>query len=263
MELLKVENISAGYGDKVIIKDINFTTKNSEFTALLGLNGTGKTTLLKTISGLIKPMSGKCSINGSNISSLKEKDRAQIISYMSQRHSIVYDIKVVDVVIMGITPYLNIFETPTKAHKELAYEMIKLIGMEKYGDHNFNNLSEGQKQLIIIARSLMQNADLLLFDEPDSALDFVNKHMVLSKIREIVKKDNRGGLITLHDPNYALSYCDRIILIDDGAVFADFITSDVNKEFLKEVFTSIYGNVEVVKHHEKFIIMRSDYETGI
>lgn len=263
MELLKVENISAGYGDKVIIKDINFTTKNSEFTALLGLNGTGKTTLLKTISGLIKPMSGKCSINGSNISSLKEKDRAQIISYMSQRHSIVYDIKVVDVVIMGITPYLSIFETPTKTHRELAYEMIKLMGMEKYSESNFNNLSEGQKQLIIIARNLMQNADLLLFDEPDSALDFVNKHMVLSKIREIVKKDNRGGLITLHDPNYALAYCDRIILIDNGKVFSDFVTDDVYEEFLKGVFAPIYGNIDIIKHHKKFIIMRSDYETRI
>ena len=243
MELLKVDNISAGYGDKVIIRDINFTTKKSEFTALLGLNGTGKTTLLKTISGLIKPMSGTCSINGKDILNLKEKERAQIISYMSQRHSIVYDIKVVDVVIMGITPYLGIFETPTRAHKETAYKMIQIMGMEEYGDNNFNNLSEGQKQLIIIARNLMQNADLLLFDAPDSALDFVNKHMVLSKIRELVKEDKRGGLITLHDPNYALNYCDRIILIDQGNVFADFVTTDVDKEFLKEVFTSIYGNV--------------------
>lgn len=256
MELLKVENIRAGYGDKVIIEDINFTTRNSEFTALLGLNGTGKTTLLKTISGLIKPMSGKCSINGKNIFNLKEKERAQIISYMSQRHSIVYDIKVVDVVIMGITPYLSIFETPSKAHREIAYEMIAIMGMEEYGDENFNNLSEGQKQLIIIARNLMQNADLLLFDEPDSALDFVNKHMVLSKIRQVVKQDNRGGLITLHDPNYALNYCDRIILIDRGKIFANFRTSDVDKGFLKEVFTSIYGNIEVIKHNEKFIIVR-------
>lgn len=263
MELLKVENISAGYGDKVIIKNINFTTRNSEFTALLGLNGTGKTTLLKTISGLIKPINGKCLINGKNMSSLKEKERAQIISYMSQRHSIVYDIKVIDVVIMGITPYLSIFETPSKVHREMAYEVIKLMGMEEYGDSNFNNLSEGQKQLIIIARNLMQNANLLLFDEPDSALDFVNKHMVLSKIRDAVKRDNRGGLITLHDPNYALTYCDRIILIHNGDVFANFITNDVNEDFLKGVFEPIYGNIDVIKHNEKFMIMRSDYETRI
>lgn len=263
MELLKVENITSGYGDKIIISDINFTIRKSEFTALLGLNGTGKTTLLKTISGLIKPIDGKCMLNGEDVSGLKEKQRAQQISYMSQRNSIVYDVKVVDVVIMGITPYLGVFETPTKSHKKLAYEMIKLIGMEDVRDSNFNNLSEGQKQLIIIARNLMQNAELMLFDEPDSALDFINKHMVLSKIRDIVKTNKRGGLVTLHDPNFALSYCDRIIIIDDGKVFTDFITNDVSTEFLNEVFNSIYGNIEVIKHNERFIIVRSNYETRI
>lgn len=262
MELLKVENITSGYKDKIIISDINFKLRKSEFTALLGLNGTGKTTLLKTISGLIKPMGGECQLNGEDISILKEKSRAQQISFMSQRHSIVYDVKVVDVVIMGITPYLDIFETPSKNHKKLAYEMIELIGMGEVADSNFNDLSEGQKQLIIIARNLMQNSELMLFDEPDSALDFINKHLVLSKIREIVKTNKRGGLITLHDPNYALSYCDRIIVIEDGKVFADFLTKDVDVEFLEGVFTSIYGEIEVIKHHKKFIIVRSDYESG-
>lgn len=263
MDLLKVENIAAGYGNKTIIRDINFTLKRSEFTALLGVNGTGKTTLLKTISGLIKPLDGKCLLNGQDISNLNEKKRAQTISYMSQRHSIVYDVRVVDVVIMGITPYLSIFKTPSKNHKKLAYEIIKLMGMEDVAEANFNNLSEGQKQLIIIGRNLMQNAELMLFDEPDSALDFINKHMVLDKIRDVVKKNKRGGLITLHDPNYALSYCDRIIVIDNGGVFTDFITNNVSAKFIEEVFKNIYGEIEVINHNGKFIIVKSDYETGI
>ncbi len=263
MELLKIENISAGYGNEIILKDINFTIEKSEFTALLGLNGTGKTTLLKTISGLIKPLSGKSFLNGEDISALTEKGRAQKISYMSQRHSIVYDIRVVDVVIMGITPYLGMFETPSKAHKQLAYEMIHIMGMEEIKDGNFNNLSEGQKQLIIIGRNLMQDAALMLFDEPDSALDFTNKHMVLNKIRKIVRQNKRAGLITLHDPNYALNYCDRIILIDGGGVFADFYTEDISLQLLEDIFTPIYGEIEVIKHKGKFMIMRSDYESGI
>lgn len=263
MDLLKVENIAAGYNDKIIVSDIKFSIKSSEFTALLGLNGTGKTTLLKTISGLIKPLKGKCFLNGEDISTFKEKERAQQISYMSQRNSIIYDISVVDVVIMGITPYLSIFETPSKAHRKLAYEMISIMGMEEIADANFNNLSEGQKQLIIIARNLMQNAQLMLFDEPDSALDFINKHMVLSKLRKIIKKDKRGGLVTLHDPNYALSYCDRIILIQDGKMFADFETDNVSFEFIEKTFTSIYGMIEVIKNNGKFIIVRSDHESRI
>lgn len=263
MELLKLENISSGYGDDIIIRDINFTMENSEFTALLGLNGTGKTTLLKTISGLIKPNEGKCLLNDQDIFTLKEKERAQKISFMSQRHSIVYDIKVVDVVVMGITPYLNTFQSPSKKDRKKAYEMINLMGMDEVKNSNFNNLSEGQKQLIIIARNLMQNAALMLFDEPDSALDFINKHMVLSKIQKVVKKNKRGGMITLHDPNYALNYCDRIIVIENGNVFADFNTENISTEFLKDTFTPIYGEIEVIEHNGKFIIMRSDYETGI
>lgn len=256
MDFLKVENLDAGYGDKKIVEDINFTMKKSEFVALLGLNGTGKTTLLKTISGLIKPLGGKNYLKGQDLSLLKEKQRAQKISFMSQENSIIYDIKVVDVVIMGITPYLGIFETPSKKHKERAYKMIGLMGMEKVADSNFLHLSEGQKQLIMIARNLMQDAELMLFDEPDSALDFLNKHMVLKKIRKTVKTNNRGGLITLHDPNYALNYCDRIIILDKGKLYADFITNNVEIGFLKEVFTPIYGEIELIKHNEKFIIVR-------
>src|SRR5690606_19485632 len=124
------------------------------------------------------------------------------------------DIKVIDVVLMGITPYLKVYETPNKLHKERAYQILKKIGMEEYSEDNFLYLSEGQKQLIIIARTLMQDADVMLFDEPDSALDFNNKHMILSKIKEIIKNENKTGIITLHDPNFALEYCDKIIIIN-------------------------------------------------
>lgn len=258
MNFLKLENVRAGYGEKNIIKDISFSMESSEFIALLGLNGTGKTTLLKTISGLLKPLSGKVFLQGEDISKLREKERAQKISYMSQANTIIYDISVVDVVVMGITPYLGIFQTPSLHHREIAYQMLELIGMEEVWDSNFNKLSEGQKQLVIIARNLMQDAKLMLFDEPDSALDFINKHMVLGKIREIVKTSGRGGLITLHDPNYALTYCDRIIIVEDKKIYADFNTSEVDREFLEEVFKGIYGDIEIISHGKKFILVRRE-----
>ncbi|SDZ12508.1 iron complex transport system ATP-binding protein [Proteiniborus ethanoligenes] len=256
MDILQVENIKAGYGNSVIINDINFSMREGELTALLGLNGAGKTTLLKVISGLLKPIDGKCIVNGRDIYELQEKERAKHISYMPQRNSIIYDTQVIDVVLMGITPYLGVFDSPTKAHRALAYEMLKLVGMEYYLNENFLHLSEGQKQLIIISRSLMQNAEIMLFDEPDSALDFKNKHMVLSKIKEVVTKEKRGGIITLHDPNFALSYCDRIIILEQGKLFTQFKTKGVDKDFLCEVFMNIYGNIDVIKHKNKYIIVR-------
>lgn len=256
MDLLKIENIKAGYGKKIILKNINITIDEGELTGLLGLNGTGKTTLLKVINGLIKPISGRCIVNGKDCLSLKEKDRAKYISYMPQRSGIIYNIKVIDVVLMGITPYLGVFESPNKKHKELAYNALKQIGMDCYANENFLHLSEGQKQLIIIARNLMQNSKIMLFDEPDSALDFKNKHTVLSKIKEIIEKENKAGILTLHDPNFALSYCSKIVILHEGTVYSQFNTENVDKDFLYEKFSKIYGVIEVIKQKDKYLIYK-------
>ncbi|WP_353095483.1 ABC transporter ATP-binding protein [Tissierella praeacuta] len=256
MDLMKVENIKASYDKELIVDDINLTIKRNEFTALLGLNGTGKTTLLKVICGLLKPKSGKCLIHGTDIYEFSEKKRAKHISFMPQRHSIVYDTKVLDVVLMGITPYLGVFESPTKEHRKIAYNMLEKVGMEKFAEENFLQLSEGQKQLIIITRNLMQNSEIMLFDEPDSALDFNNRHMVLSKIKQVIKCENKSGLITLHDPNMALNYCDKIIILNDKKKLADFYTADVDSKFITEVFTKIYGKIEVIEHMGRYLITK-------
>ncbi|WFA10010.1 ABC transporter ATP-binding protein [Tissierella sp. Yu-01] len=253
---LKIKNITASYGKEPILDDISFSVNTKEFTALLGLNGTGKTTLLKVICGLLKSQDGQCFIDDINIRELSDKKRARHISFMSQRNSVVYDTKVIDVVLMGITPYLGAFDTPTKVHREMAYNILKKIEIEKLADENFLHLSEGQKQLIIIARSLMQDSEVMLFDEPDSALDFNNSHMVLSKISEVVRKENKAGLITLHDPNMALNYCDRIIILKDKKIFADFYTNDVRQEFLEDTFNMIYAGIEIIEHKGKYIIIK-------
>jgi iron complex transport system ATP-binding protein len=125
-----------------------------------------------------------------------------------------------------------------------------------YSNENFLHLSEGQKQLIIISRNLMQNSEIMLFDEPDSALDFNNSHMILSKIREVVKEQNKTGLITLHDPNMALNYCDRIIILKDKKIFADFYTNEANSKFLKDIFDEVYDNIEVIEHRGRYMIIK-------
>lgn len=258
MDILKIENIKAGYDNKIILDDISFSLNQGELTALLGLNGAGKTTLLKTISGLIKPISGKCIIKDVDCFSFDEKQRARHISFMPQRNSIIYNTKVIDVVLMGITPYLGMFASPTKEHKKLAYDILKKMSMEKYAYANFLQLSEGQKQLVIICRSLMQNAEIMLFDEPDSALDYNNRHMMLSCIRDLINKERRVGLITLHDPNYALNYCDKIIFLEDGKILAEFDTKDVDNIFLHKMFTRIYGKIDIIRHREKYVMVRLD-----
>ena len=254
--MLHIKNIQAGYKDKIIVDNINFSLEPKSLTGLLGLNGTGKTTLLKAISGLLKPISGQVLKGKEDLLKLNEKERARHISYMSHRHSIIYDTKVIDVVLMGITSYLSIFETPNKSHREVAYRMLELVGMEIYADKNLLELSEGQKQLIIIARSLMQNAEIMIFDEPDSALDFTNKHIILESIKNIIKNQNKIGIITLHDPNLAIKYCDKIIILKNGTIFSEFNPRDVNTDYLLNIFSNIYGEISIVEHMDKYIIVR-------
>jgi len=258
MDLLSVENIKISYGKELIIDDISFKINPGEFTSLLGLNGAGKTTLIKAISGILSPESGSIKFQGKDISQFKAKERARHISFMPQRHSIVYDTKVLDVVLMGVTPYIGVFDYPTRDHRNLAYSTLKKIKMEKLANENFLHLSEGQKQLIIIARSLIQDSQVMLFDEPDSALDFNNKHMVISKIGEIIKSENRAGIITLHDPNTALDYCDRIIIIKDKKAFADFYINNENIEFLRKTFSQIYGKINIIEYKERYMLIKDN-----
>lgn len=254
---MKIKNIKASYDKELVVDDVSFEIQSGEFTALLGLNGTGKTTLLKVICGLLKPNAGKCIVDNQDISEISDKKRARYISFMPQRHSIVYDTKVLEVVLMGITPYIGMFDTPNRKHKNMAYKMLEKIGIERLAYENFLHLSEGQKQLVIISRNLMQNSRIMLFDEPDSALDFNNSHMVLSKIREVVKNENKAGLITLHDPNMALNYCDKVIILKDKNKFADFYTSDASGKFLTEIFNQVYGDIEIINHRGKYLIIKN------
>ena len=210
---------------------------------------------MKTISGLLKPISGKCYINEKNSFDLNEKRGLDYKLYApKEQHNIQHSRNRCGS--DGNNPYLGIFSSPNKIHKKLAYDMLEKMGMERYAYENFLHLSEGQKQLIIICRSLMQNAEIMLFDEPDSALDYNNRHMVLTRISELIKTERRGGLITLHDPNYALNYCDRIIFLEDGRILAEFDTRDVDNVFLKKIFTRIYGKIDIIRHREKYVMVR-------
>lgn len=174
---------------------------------------------------------------------------------MPQRHSIVYDINVLEVVLMGITPYLGLFDSPRKKHRKMAYEVLEKMGMEELAYENFLHLSEGQKQIVIIARNLMQNSKIMLFDEPESALDFNNKHMVISRIRDLIKSENKIGIITLHDPNIALNYCDRIMILNDKKIISDFYVEKVDIKALAEIFNNIYDEIEIIEHNDKYCIV--------
>lgn len=248
-----VKNISGGYTEGFFLENINFKLYPGKMHALLGLNGSGKTTIMKMVCGLLKVKSGKVLVEDKDILTMKERERAKIISYVPQQSHIVYDTSVIDVVLMGVSPYLKIFQSPDKNHIEEAYKVLKILGIEDLAHTNYQILSGGLKQMVIIARAILQNGRYMVLDEPDSSLDLVNKRSLMKKLRDITDRFQKGSLISMHNPEYALNYCDNIILIKDGTV----LEIDINREDIgsvEEKLSEVYGNIKIIKYRDKYIL---------
>lgn len=253
---MKINDISGGYPGEFLLKGINFTIEEGKIYALLGLNAAGKTTIIKLISGILKATSGNVFVDEKDILTLKERERAKLISYVPQRSSLVYDTTALDVVLMGATPYLKTFQTPNSKHILQARTCLEKLGIVGLADTNYQSLSEGQKQLVLIARALMQNGKYMMLDEPDSSLDLVNKHKLMKKIREIITGYNISSLISMHDPEYALNYCDRILLLKDGQI------SEINVQaedisLIEQKLVVIYGPIKILKQDNQYILYYS------
>ncbi len=252
---MQVKNLSVYYGDACVVDDVSFSLFKGGMCALLGPNAGGKTTLLKGICRLV-PTKGECIINGKKIANMRQKQLARHISYIPQNSSIELAISVLDVVMMGFSPMLSLLENPGQSHREMAIKALSDVGLSDKADTNFLHLSAGQKQLAVFARALVQNTPLMLLDEPDSALDFANKHHILNMIQKITKKQNKSVLISLHDANMALQYCDRALLLSNGKLIADIDFSTVSNDELKEKLSLIYTPVEIIQHNNHKVMLK-------
>lgn len=277
---LDVTDFSAGYGSDMIVRNISFSIPSNTLTALIGPNGCGKTTLLKGLCRLI-PHSGKAVLTSQCCKNLPEARRpfsdpgipidtencssreiARHISYIPQRSGIHIPLTVLDVVLMGFQPFLPLLASPGKKHTTDARTALAAVGMQDYASKNFQTLSEGQKQLCILARVLVQKTQLLLFDEPDSALDFPNRHKMLHTIRQIVYDQKKTALLILHDLGIALDYCDQLLVMKEGRL-CGILHPQTDSEFvLSEKLSAIYGPVKVFRHYGHcFVLPASDGRT--
>ena len=254
LSLLSLQNISAGYGEKIIVRDVSAEIPGGCLCALLGLNGSGKTTLIKAVCGLLPILSGRCFAADIDCTRLHERKRARYISYIPQRHSKLVGVSVKDAVAMGLNPKLGLFEFPSKEDMAYVTETLEKLNIRHLADNVFSQLSEGQKQLVILARTLVQNCPIMLLDEPDSALDFINRHKMLNKIRDLIKSEKKAGLMALHDPNLALKYCDRLIIFKEGAIAADVDISCSGVDDIRASLGLIYGEIDVFEHEGSMMI---------
>lgn len=246
----KLRDICVSYGEREILKNVSFHACQGSLTALIGLNGCGKTTLLKSIANRIRHK-GLAYLNEKNIENMSIREISRKISYIPQKSGMDISIPVIDVVLMGFNPELGILENPTKFHRAKAEEALELLGIGRYKDCEFQNLSVGEKQLVFLARTMVENTELLLLDEPDSALDFHNRYFILDKIRKMTREHAKVCILCLHDPMLAMEYCDQLILIKDAKVIDILRPKTDSLEKMEVALRQIYGNVSLVKCSDK------------
>lgn len=254
MSYFKVTDLTVGYGGKMIVNDVSFAVERGELTGILGANGSGKTTFLKAICNIL-PHEGMCEMHKAQgmtkLESLSAKELARLCSYIPQRSGISIDISVLDVVLMGCNPKLGILERPNKEMRERASEILKIVGLPGKEEMNYQFLSEGQKQLCILARTLMQDAKLLLLDEPESSLDLRYRYHMLEILRKSLKEGESSAVVALHDPALALNYCDRLLLFSEGRIVGEMIPAKDSPEEMERKLMQIYGPVSLHRYEDR------------
>lgn len=244
MSFFCAHHLSAGYAKTHIVRDISFSLEAESVMGILGANGSGKTTLIKAICGIL-PHKGSCLLEDTKLESLSARQIAQRVSYIPQRSGIAIDISALDVVLMGFNPQLKLLEHPTKTMIASAREALSLVGMAEKENINYLHLSEGQKQLCILARTIVSGSRLLLLDEPESALDFQYRYRMLDIIRNWTATSKGGAIITLHDPALALNYCDKLMLLKNGAILDILSPKEDPLEKMEQALSKIYGQVSL------------------
>ena len=250
MSLIRIDNITTGYTKENVIENISFEINEGELVGVLGANGSGKSTLAKALCNIL-PHSGSVIVNEQKIEELKTVQIANIISYIPQHSGIGIDISVLDVVMMGFNARLKLLERPSLAMVEKAKKVLSDLGLVEKIDSNYMLLSEGQKQLVILARALVSEGNLLIMDEPESALDFNVRYKMMGEAKNWIKAGKRAGLIILHDTMLALNNCDKLILLSDKEIADTIDLHNCSLASMEEKLSKIYGDISLIKGKSK------------
>lgn len=251
--ILEIKNLTFAYEKKIILDDVSFSLNEGEVGVLVGLNGAGKTTILKNIANIVKTKQGEIILDGKNKREYKPNEYAKKIAYVPQ--IINYEsATVIDTILIGRIP---MFYTPSKEDYEKVYEVIEQLHIEHLAMENVQKLSGGEKQKIAIARALAGEAKLMLFDEPTANLDLKGQYETIGLIRSL-KDKGVSVLISMHDINHALDVGDNFIVLKDKKVLCSGNEEIMTPSLLHEV----YGmDFEMVEHgNKKHFHIKGDHE---
>jgi iron complex transport system ATP-binding protein len=236
---MKLEGLSLtiGYRDRVVGSGLDVGLRTGEVLALLGPNGGGKTTLLKTLLGLLAPKAGEVRLGDRSLGNYSSRERARLIAYVPQSHAATFAFTVETVVLMGRSAHGNLFSRPTAADRAVVASMLERFGIAHLADRPYTMISGGERQLALLARALAQEPQFVVLDEPTASLDFGNQGRVMREIRAL-GASGHGVLFTTHDPNHAMRAADRACLLRQGAVIGEGAARDV---LTSKNLSALYG----------------------
>jgi len=264
---IKIQNAEIGYLTKknklVLLLNINLTAKKGENIALIGVNGSGKSTLLRSIAGVHKLISGSIFIENKLIEEIPNFELAKKLAIVSSEIINTRFLKVIDLVSLGRFPHQSFSKKHTNKDVEIVHRALKVTNALHLSNKYINEISDGERQKVMIARALAQDTDIVLLDEPTAFLDIENKYSVYNILSETAKKQNKTVIFSTHDLNIALKHADKVWLIKDNKIYEgapeDLILKDVfyhffkNKEVNFNKFTNEF-NVEFSKKYPIKII---------
>ena len=239
---LRVTNLTAGYGENIVLRDVGFELRAGELLAVVGPNGAGKSTLLRIVSGALTPREGEIELEGRPLAAYDRRTLARKLATVAQDNSVAFTFSVLEVVLMGRAPHLGSFHFESEHDLAVAHAALTRLGLVKLAQRPIQEISGGERKRVFLARALAQEPHVALLDEPTAFLDLRHVAEIFTRFRELCASRQLAVVATLHDLNAAALYADRVLLLKDGEAVAygtpeEVLTAD---NLLKVYETPVY-----------------------
>lgn len=235
--MLDMQNITVGYGEETVLRDVSLTIRRSSVVALLGANGAGKTTLLKTLNGTIKPEKGQIFLDGKELNMFSRSEIARQIAVVAQENETKFPVSVLEFVLAGRFAHGGAFGWETDADIQVAEAALNECDLLQFSGRPMNELSGGERQRVVLARALASESKILLLDEPTANIDLEHQGTMFRLVRRRCRDEGYSAVIITHDLNLAAEFANEVVLLRDGKVFGEGEPKDVlTAENLQSVF---------------------------
>jgi iron complex transport system ATP-binding protein len=243
-----VSDLSCGYRGRAVLEHVSFELSRGQVMALLGPNGVGKTTLFRTMLGLLEPIGGSVRMCGEPPSGGGRRRVPSHVAYVPQAHVPSFSFSVLEVVLMGRTPMMGAFATPSERDRRAAMGCLEALGLGAIADRPYTEVSGGERQMTLIARALAQGPEVLVMDEPAASLDLGNQARLLSMVRDLARGRGISVLMTTHNPDHALLVADRVLLMVREGARVSCVCGGRDEVLTAQNLSRAYGTrVEVIE----------------